>query len=83
MRRFRKIRNIAAHNWTVSVSDVEKLLGGVEYRKMLLDYPNGLREDFNETRKCLSRLTRVKEFLGMNGKRTVDSGWISVMKVLS
>lgn len=83
LRRFRKIRNIAAHSWTVSFSDARNLLGGVEYQKMLLDYPKGLSKEFNETRKCLWRLARVKEFLGANGKRTVDSGMISVMKAFS
>lgn len=83
LRRFRKIRNIAAHSWTMSFSEARNLLGGVEYQKMLLDYPNGLYKEFNETRKCLWRLARVKEFLGPSGKKTVDSGMLSVMKVFS
>ncbi len=83
LRRFRKIRNIAAHNWTVSFSDVRNIMGGVEYQKMLLDYPIGLKKEFYETRKCLWRLARVKEFLDVNGKRTVDSGMISLDKYFS
>lgn len=83
LRRFRKIRNIAAHSWIISLSDAKNLLGGIEYQRMLLDYPDGLSKEFDETRKCLWRLARVKEFLGVNGKKTVDSSVISVMKILS
>lgn len=47
LRRFRRIRNIAAHNWAVPSSEVKNLFNGAEYKKMLVDYPGSLREDFN------------------------------------
>jgi hypothetical protein len=82
-RRFRRIRNIAAHRWTMSFSEVKDLLNGVEYKLMLVDYPVGLRKDFNGTRSCLSRLSRVKEFLSVDGKKTVDSGLIGILRIVS
>jgi hypothetical protein len=83
LRRFRRVRNTAAHRWTISLPEVRGLLNGVEYKKMLVDYPVGLREDFNETRKCLWRLSRVREFLGVDGKRTVNAGMLAIARVMS
>jgi hypothetical protein len=67
LRRFRKIRNIAAHSFAISSSEVSNLLHGAEYKRMLAEYPEGLQEYFDETRRSLWRLRRVKEFLGPTG----------------
>lgn len=83
LRRFRRIRNLAAHNWTISSQEAKKLMDGVEYRRMLVDYPAGLRGDFDATRNYLERLSRVKALLGSGGKRTVDPGMRLITRALS
>ncbi len=83
LRRFQRIRNIAAHSWTISSAQIKRLLSGAEYRRMLEDYPAGLDQEFMSTRDSLERLSRVKDLLGPGGKRTVDSGMRLIVRALS
>lgn len=84
LRRFQRIRNTAAHSWTISSAEVKRLLSGAEYnRRMLEDYPAGLDQEFMSTRDALERLSRVKDLRGPGGKRTVDSGMRLIVRALS
>jgi hypothetical protein len=83
LRRFGRVRNLAAHSWTVSSREVKKLLGGTEYKRMLMDYPGSLCEEFIATRTAVERLSRVGEFLGAGGRKIVDSGMRAIERILS
>ena len=62
LRRFQRIRNLVAHDWTINISKVRKLLECKQYDDLLIDYPDGMKRAFRVTRRALCRLIRVKEF---------------------
>ena len=72
LRRFRRIRNIAAHSWALSISETRKLLNNSEYKAILRDYPNGTKREFQSARDSLHRLLRTKEFLNSNLEKSLD-----------
>jgi hypothetical protein len=79
--RFQRIRNIAAHQWSVPRRTVHMLLEDRGFRDLLARYPEGLQEDFRATRASIWRLRRTKTWgvvCGTVGE--LDS--LAVLKVL-
>jgi hypothetical protein len=62
LRAFQKIRNLAAHSWTVSRAKCRDLLSDPSVRGLFVDYPTSLEAGFKLTRRRLVRLRQSKAF---------------------
>ena len=75
LRHFRRIRNIVAHNWTISQSEVSRLLQVEGLNKMLLEYPDEMWKSFRKTRDSLNRLINTKDFANPHVPKDVYLGY--------
>lgn len=83
LRRFQKIRNVIAHNPSVSKSKAKLLSTDGNFKRMLQEYPEGMQLEYRLTLRSLSRLIRTREFRNPHSNKVVDSEWISLKNWLS
>jgi len=62
LKAFQKLRNLAAHSWTVSRAKARELLSDQAIRALFVTYPVSLETGFRLTRRRLTRLRQSKAF---------------------
>jgi glycyl-tRNA synthetase beta subunit len=62
LRGFQRVRNVAAHRWTVSVATSRDLLKDQNVRPLFADFPKSLLAAFSVTKSRLTRLRSSKAF---------------------
>jgi hypothetical protein len=83
IRQFLKIRNIVAHNPSISQSRVKQLSKDDSCKKILQEYPEGMKEVYYLTSIALSRLLKVRELRNPQNNEVIDSMSISFLKWIS
>jgi hypothetical protein len=83
LRGFQRVRNVAAHRWTVSVTTLRQLLQDQHVRPLFTDFPKSLHANFSLTRRRLTRLRGSKAF-GVDARTaSKDMDTRTLLKVLS
>jgi hypothetical protein len=83
LRRFQKIRNIVAHNPSVSLSKAKLFSNDGNFKQMLQEYPTGMQQEYRQTLRALSRLLKIREFRNAQSNKAIDSQTISLRNWLS
>jgi hypothetical protein len=80
LRAFRRLRNLVAHQWTTSASEIEKLCINQSIASMLDGYPDVMKAEFHACRRALSRLLRTREFRLEDGT-SIDAFTLLIDKI--
>jgi hypothetical protein len=79
LRAFRRLRNLVAHQWTVSVTEIEALCKNNDIAAMLHGYPASMNKEFRSCRHAVERLTQTREFRLEDGTHLNSSGRFSLI----
>jgi len=77
----RRLRNLVAHHWTLSLLEVKRLLREPEFTPLLAGYPAAMEADFRRTARLLGRLIAAREFRNPHPQRHLDVASIQIDKV--
>lgn len=82
-RGFVRLRNLAAHNWSVPRRKVRELLKDPIIRDVFSDPPSSLEGSFRGTRRALTRLRQSKAFGPQARKASRDMEMRTLLRIMS